>query len=160
MATSSGDWPWRRRRLARQPAPLPRPDPVVGVARDERHRRGLDHAVVLADHAALAAFLMLDHNRPFQHGAHAHLLAVDHGIEAAADLVVGGRNDAGERNEIDDFAHVQASLGLGGGLYRRGKMKSAERSIGTSEAYQNVTRPPPAWPGARLTGSYAAGVCS
>src|ERR1700730_14506075 len=122
-ATRSGNRPWSRGGLARQPAPLPRPDPVVGVARHERHRRGLDHAVVLPDHAALAALVMLDDDRPFHHGAHSHLLAVDYGVEAAADLVVGGWDDAGERNEINDFAHVLASLGLGGGLYRRGKMK-------------------------------------
>src|ERR1700674_2928174 len=81
--------------LAGEPAPLTRSDPVVGVARDECHRRGLDHAVVLADHAALAALLVLDHDRPLQDRPNPNLFAVDDRVETAADLVIGWWDDAG-----------------------------------------------------------------
>jgi len=105
--------PGGRRRLAGQPAPLARSNTVVRVAWHKGDRRRHDHAVVLPDDASLAAFLVLDHNRPLKHGAHADLLAIDHGVEAAADFVIEGWNDACQRNEINDLAHIVASLGLG-----------------------------------------------
>jgi hypothetical protein len=55
---------------------------------------------------------MFDHDCPLEHGPDANLLAVDHGIEAAADLVIEGWDDGGQRNEINDLAHVVASLWL------------------------------------------------
>src|SRR5258708_5571082 len=107
---------WRRGGVARQPAPLTRSDSRVWVAGDQLHRRPLAHAVVLPDHASLAAFLVFDHDRPLQHSPNPDLLAVDHCVEAAADLVVEGWNDAGQRHEINDLAHILASLGLVGGF--------------------------------------------
>src|SRR5690349_12541144 len=85
--------------FARQAAPLARPDAIVRVAQHERHRRRPDHAVVLAHHAALAALLMLDDYGALQDRSNSYLLAVDDGIEAAADFVVGGRDDGGQRDE-------------------------------------------------------------
>src|SRR6202035_2166431 len=93
---------------------LARADTVVGVAWDELDGGRLDHAVVLADDASLAPFLVLDHDGPLEHGPDPHLLAVDHCVEAAADLVVEGWNDAGQRHEINDLAHILASIGLVG----------------------------------------------
>jgi hypothetical protein len=93
---------------------LPGADAVVRVARDEDHCRLLDHAVVLANYASLAAFVVLDHDCPLEYGPNANLLAIDHRIEAAADLVVERWDDAGQRNEINDLAHVLASLLAGG----------------------------------------------
>src|ERR1700693_3565563 len=89
-------YPGGCRGLARETAPLARSNAVVGVARHERHGRRLHHAVVLADHAALAALVVLDNDCPLQHRSNANLLAVDHRIEAAADLVVGWWDDAGQ----------------------------------------------------------------
>src|SRR5205085_6656209 len=96
-------------------APLPRANSVVRVPWHEGHRRGFHHAAVLADDASLAAFLVLDHHGPLQHRPHPYLLAVNDRAEAAADFVVGGWNDAGQRDEFNDLAHMVASLGLGGG---------------------------------------------
>src|ERR1700686_1844284 len=104
---------WRRGRLTREPAPLPRTDAVVRVAWHECDCRRLDHAVVLADHAALAAFMVLNHDRPLEHRPHAYLFPVDDRIETAADLVVEGWDDAGQRNQINDLVHMRASLPLG-----------------------------------------------
>jgi hypothetical protein len=93
---------------------LPWADAVVGVAGDEDYCRLLDHAVVLADNAALAAFVVLDHDRPLKHSTDANLLAIDHCIETTADLVIEGWDDAGQRNEINDLAHVVAFPLAGG----------------------------------------------
>ena len=98
--------------LTGEPAPLTWADAVVRVAGHELDGRRLHHAVVLSDDASLAAFLVLDHHRPLEHGTHSDLLAVNHRVKAAADLVVEGWNDAGQRHEINDLAHKLSSLGL------------------------------------------------
>jgi hypothetical protein len=56
--------------------------------------------------------MVFDHHSPLEHSPHTNLLAIDHRIEAAADLVIEGWDDAGQRNEINDLAHVVASLWL------------------------------------------------
>jgi hypothetical protein len=93
---------------------LPRADAVVGVAGNERYGRRLDHAVVLPDDAPLAPFVVLDYDCSLEYSADTNLLAVDHRTKAAADLVIEGWDDAGQRNEINDLAHVVASLLAGG----------------------------------------------
>ncbi len=108
--------PRGRWRLAGQAPPLPGPNTVIRVAGHERDSRRFDHAVVLPDDASLATLVMLDHDSPLKHGTYAYLLAVDDRVEAAADFVVEGWDDAGQRNEINDLAHIVASLGLVGGF--------------------------------------------
>src|SRR5205823_13966856 len=76
--------------LAWQPAPLARPDAVVRVPGHKRDRRGLDHAVVLAHDAPLAAFVMFDHDSLLEYRPNPNRLAIDHRVEATADFVVGG----------------------------------------------------------------------
>src|SRR6267143_822968 len=133
-ADSGGRWG-----LAGQPAPLAGADPVVGVSRHEFDRRGLDHAVVFAHHAAFDALLVFDHDSPLEHGAHANLLAVDHCAETAADFVIEGWDDAGQRNEINDLAHKVASLGLGG-LSCAAEIKNCRTMFGSLRVYQTVSR--------------------
>src|SRR5207253_10406024 len=63
--------------------------------------------------------------------------------EAAADFVVGRRDDGGKRDEFDDFAHVVASLGLGGGS-RRGNQQAPQRAAAanvTGGALPDLTGP-------------------
>ena len=136
-----GDWSRCRGWLTGQAAPLPRADAVVRVAGHELDRRRLDHAVVLSDDASLAAFLVLDHDGPLEHSTYSNLLAVDHCVEAAADLVIEGWDDAGQRHEINDLAHKLSSLGLVGG-FKPQKLGNAEPSSGKAGFYQTLRFPP------------------
>jgi hypothetical protein len=54
--------------------------------------------------------VVFDHDGPLEHRTYPNLLTVDHRVKTAADLVVEGWDDAGQRNEINDLAHVVASL--------------------------------------------------
>lgn len=49
---------------------------------------------------------MLDHHGPLEHGPNPYRLPVHHGVEAAADLMVEGGNDGGERDQFSGAAHV------------------------------------------------------
>src|SRR6266851_9115189 len=130
----------RRGWLARQPAPLAGADAVVGIAGYEFDGRRLHHAVVLPDDASLAAFVVFDHDRPLEHGPHSDLLSVHDRIEAAADLVIEGWDDAGQRHEINDLAHMLASLGLVGGFSSR-RNRNCRTEFGRSEFYQTLRFP-------------------
>jgi hypothetical protein len=83
--------------------------------------------------------VVFDHHSPLEHSTHTNLLAIDHRIEAAADLVIEGWDDAGQRNEINDLAHVVASLWL---AVTSRVNKKGPNHVGSSEFYQNPTWPP------------------
>src|SRR5947207_15129067 len=49
---------------------------------------------------------MFDHDSPLEYRPNPNRLAIDHPVEATADFVAGGWDDAGQRDEFDDLAHV------------------------------------------------------
>jgi hypothetical protein len=95
----------RLRWFPRQAAPLARANSDARVARHEGDRAGLDHAELLADHAALAVAGVLDHHGPLQHRAHTNLFTAHERVETAADLVVERGDDGGEGDKLGGAAH-------------------------------------------------------
>jgi len=85
-------------RLPWQASPLAGADPGAGIARDERDDRGVHHAEILADDAAIATVGMLDDDGALEDGTHPNGLTGHHGVEPAADLVVERGDDSRKWN--------------------------------------------------------------
>src|SRR5215471_11997613 len=106
------------RRLARQATPLSGPDASAWAPRHERDRPLLDHAQLLADHAALG-ICMLHHDGALEDSTDTHWLACDHRVEPGGNLVVDGGHDSGERNQFCGSTHSKPPKGSGAATKKR-----------------------------------------